>query len=46
MIYSVRGTVIHMEAGCAVIECGGVGYKCQTTINTLKKITLTREAML
>lgn len=46
MIYSVRGTVIHMEAGCAVIECGGVGYKCQTTINTLKKIKLSSEAML
>ncbi len=46
MIYSVRGTVIHMEAGCAVIECGGVGYKCQTTINTLKKIKLNSEAML
>ena len=46
LIYSVRGTVIHMEAGCAVIECGGVGYKCQTTINTLKKIKLNSEAML
>ena len=46
MIYSVRVTVIHMEAGCAVIECGGVGYKCQTTINTLKKIKLNSEAML
>lgn len=46
MIYSVRGTVIHMEAGRAVIECGGVGYKCQTTINTLKKIKLNSEAML
>lgn len=46
MIYSVRGTVIHMEAGCAVIECGGVGYRCQTTMNTLKKIKLNSEAML
>lgn len=46
MIYSVRGTVIYMEAGCAVIECGGVGYKCQTTINTLKKLKLNTEAML
>lgn len=35
MIYSVRGTLIHKEAGLAVIECGGVGYACRTTYNTL-----------
>lgn len=35
MIYSVRGTLVHKEAGLAVIECGGVGYGCRTTYNTL-----------
>lgn len=35
MIYSVRGKLIHKQAGLAVIECGGVGYACRTTYNTL-----------
>ncbi|MCM1524618.1 MAG: Holliday junction branch migration protein RuvA [Ruminococcus sp.] len=35
MIYSVRGSLIHKEAGLAVVECGGVGYGCRTTYNTL-----------
>ena len=25
MIYSVRGTLVHMEPRLAVVECGGVG---------------------
>mgnify|MGYP003295329424 CR=1 FL=1 len=35
MIYSVRGTLIHKEAGLAVVECSGVGYACRTTYTTL-----------
>lgn len=46
MYYSVRGTVIHMEQNIAVIECGGVGYKCQTTVNTLKNLKINTEAKL
>lgn len=38
MIYSLNGTVTHVEPGFAVIECGGVGFKCQTTDNTLRKL--------
>jgi Holliday junction DNA helicase, RuvA subunit len=38
MIYSLNGIVTHTEPGFAVIECGGVGFKCQTTANTLKKL--------
>ncbi len=38
MIYSVRGILIHKEAGLAVIECGGVGYACRTTYNTLSRL--------
>ncbi len=34
MIYSLNGTLIHSEATFIVIECGGVGYKCLTTLNT------------
>ncbi len=40
MYYSLRGEIIHLSAGIAVIECGGVGYKCQTTMNTQKNLTL------
>ncbi len=38
MIYSLHGELTHWEAGLAVIECGGVGYACRTTMNTLSKI--------
>ncbi|MGN1422043.1 MAG: Holliday junction branch migration protein RuvA [Oscillospiraceae bacterium] len=38
MIYSVRGELVHTEPGLAVVECGGVGYACRTTANTLAKI--------
>lgn len=36
MIYSLNGTIIHTEPNAVVIECGGVGYKCLTTMNTLR----------
>ena len=35
MIASVRGTLIYTDTACAVVECGGVGYKCFVTKNTL-----------
>ena len=38
MIYSVHGKLIHLEANLAVVECGGVGYKCLTTANTLSTL--------
>ncbi len=43
MIYSLNGTVLHVEAGFAVIDCGGVGFKCLTTANTLRKLPKTGE---
>lgn len=46
MYYSLRGEVVHMSAGFAVIECGGVGYKCLTTINTQKNLNIGSEAKL
>lgn len=46
MYYSLRGEVIDLSAGIAVIECGGVGYKCFTTINTQKNLTVGSEAKL
>ncbi len=38
MIYSLHGELTHWETGLAVVECGGVGYACRTTMNTLSKI--------
>lgn len=46
MIYSVKGEIVHTEPSLAVIECGGVGYACRTTFNTLKKIGTSGEAKL
>ena len=38
MIYSVTGKLICVEPGFAVVEAGGVGYRCSTTTNTLTKL--------
>ncbi|MGN0469656.1 MAG: Holliday junction branch migration protein RuvA [Acutalibacteraceae bacterium] len=38
MIYSLNGTIIHTEPNAVVIECGGVGYKCLTTMNTQRTL--------
>ena len=35
MYYYVNGTVAHIAPYLAVIDCGGVGYACKTTNNTL-----------
>ncbi len=39
MIYSLTGRLIHRGEGVAVIECSGVGYMCQTSNNTLSKLS-------
>lgn len=47
MLYSVRGTLIHMEANLVVVECGGVGYALRTTANTMSRQPETgKETML
>lgn len=38
MIYSLKGKIILKENNLAVIECGGVGYACRTTLNTLSSL--------
>lgn len=38
MIYRLNGKLIHTEPTFAVIECGGVGYKCLATMNTLRAL--------
>lgn len=38
MYYYVSGTVAEIDAGLAVIDCGGVGYACATTNCTLSQL--------
>ena len=38
MIYSVTGKLICVEPGFAVVEAGGVGYRCSTTTTTLARL--------
>lgn len=38
MFYSLNGTLIHTEPSVAVIECGGVGYKCTVSMSTQKSL--------
>lgn len=38
MIYSLKGKLAVKEAGFVVIECGGVGYGCKTSLNTVSRL--------
>ena len=38
MFYYVNGTVAHLAPYLAIIDCGGVGYACRTTNNTLTRL--------
>jgi Holliday junction DNA helicase RuvA len=38
MIYSLNGILTYAGPLFAVIDCGGVGFKCSTTMNTLRKL--------
>ncbi len=38
MIYNLNGTLTYTDTSFMVIECGGVGFKCFTTLNTVKNI--------
>lgn len=40
MFYSLTGNVIKIMTQTAVIECGGVGFKVNTSMNTLKHISM------
>ena len=40
MIYSVKGELVAVEPNLAVVECGGVGYACRTTANTIAALKL------
>ena len=38
MFYSLTGKLIYMEAGMAAVECGGVAFKCLTSMTTQKSL--------
>ena len=46
MIYYVSGPVTILEAGLAVIDCGGVGYGCRVTAYTAAGLKLNQPARL
>ena len=38
MFYSVKGKLTHSEMGVVVVECGGVGFKCLTSLSTQRNL--------
>ncbi len=47
MLYSLRGKLIYAQPKLAVIECGGVGFRCQITMTTARQLpSVGAEAML
>lgn len=46
MIASLRGKLIYSDNTFAVIECGGVGYKCFVTKNTLYNLPQNGEEVM
>ena len=46
MFYYVDGTVSVLKQGLAVIDCGGVGYACHASQNTIGKLKIGEKARL
>lgn len=38
MIYNLKGKLTVCDVNFIVVECGGIGFKCFTTLNTVKQI--------
>ena len=38
MFYSLTGNIIMTDASSVALECGGVGFKCNASLNTLRKV--------
>ena len=38
MFYNLTGKLVHMEPSVAVIECGGVAFKCLTSMHTQRSL--------
>lgn len=46
LFYYLRGTITALEAGLAVVDCGGVGYACYTTSYTQSQLQVGKEQKL
>lgn len=46
MFYYLDGTVTHVAPHLAVVDCGGVGYACNTTANTLASLQVGQRGKL
>lgn len=46
MFYYINGTVTETMPGLAVVDCGGVGYACQVSRNTLAALHMGQKAKL
>lgn len=46
MYYYLDGNITVMEPGIAVVDCGGVGYLCQCSMNTLSHLEKGKKAHL
>ena len=46
MFYSLTGNVIFSDLNSVALSCGGVGFRCQTTANTLRDVQNGKELTL
>lgn len=46
MFYSLTGNIIHSDSSFVALECSGVGFRCQTSRNTLAEISGEKTATL
>lgn len=46
MFYYLDGNVAHIGPNLAVIDCGGVGYACRTTANSISRLNLGQRGKL
>lgn len=46
MFYYLKGLVVHIAPYLAVMDCGGVGYACRTTNQTLSRLKKGEPAVL
>ena len=46
MFYSLTGVCAATGTGFAVVDCGGVGFKCMTTLTTLRNIAVGEKVTL
>ena len=46
MLYHIEGTITELEPGLAVLDCGGIGFGLNVTMNTLSELRLGEKTRL